>query len=75
MTRRFHPVLVDLILDNGELVRIGCPGQHEDEFMDSINNAIKMADEWSPRQFENCSATYRGIYLERVNMARVVGRA
>lgn len=69
------PIFIDLVLDNGEFVRIECPGRHEDELYESIENAIKLGEEWSPRRFDNCTATYRGIWLERVNMARVVGRA
>ncbi len=65
-------VYVDLVLDNGELVRIECPGKHEDELHESIEHAMKRRDWWSARQFDGCSATYLGVILDRVNMARVV---
>jgi hypothetical protein len=68
------PVILDLVMDNGELVRIDGPGEYEDEIHESIENAMKRRDWWSARQWENCSATYMGHFLDTVNMARVVGR-
>ncbi len=67
------PTLIDLVLDNGEIVRIECPNKHEDECYESIQNAMKRRDWWSTGQFDGCSATMLGLRLERVNMGRVVG--
>lgn len=64
---------IDLVLENGELVRIEYPARHEDEVLDSIGNAMKMGDWWAPGQWEGCTATYIGSRLERVAMRRVVG--
>jgi hypothetical protein len=66
-------VYADLVLDTGELVRIECPGQFEDELYDSLNQCMKRKDEWSPARFEGCNAEFMGHSLSRVNMARVVG--
>lgn len=66
-------VYVDLIMDNGELVRIECPGKHEDELHDSLEHCLKRRDWWSPDQFVDCRAEYLGHLLTRVNMGRVVG--
>jgi len=65
--------LIDLVLDNGELVRIEVPEKHEDEAHDTIENTMKRRDWWSPMQWDGASATYLGHRLDRVNMARVVG--
>lgn len=65
-------VMVDLVLDTGELVRIGCPGKHEDELYESLENAMKIREWWAPGRFDGCSATFLGMSLGRVNMARVV---
>jgi hypothetical protein len=67
-------IFTDLVMDDGNLVRIECPGKFEDEFHDSINTAIKIRAEWAPNRFDGCSATYLGHRLDRVNMARVIGR-
>lgn len=64
---------IDLVLDNGELVRVECPAKHEDQLHDSIANAMKRRDWWSPGQFDGCTAEYLGLQMGRVNMARVVG--
>lgn len=63
----------DLVLDNGELVRIEYPVKYENEFYDSINNTMKIGEWWSPVRFDGCRAEYLGMLLDRVNMRRVVG--
>ncbi len=64
---------IDLVLDSGELVRISCPAKHEDELYETVEHAMKRRDWWSPAQFDGCEATYMGLRMGRVNMARVVG--
>lgn len=66
-------VFIDLVLDNGDLIRVECPTEHEDALYESINNAMKRRDVWSRMQFDGCSADYLGMSIERINMARVVG--
>ena len=63
----------DLMMDNGELVRIEYPDEHQDAFFDSIDNAMKRRDWWSPAQFDGCKVEYLGICLDRVNMNKVIG--
>lgn len=67
------PVYVDLLLENGELVRIECPDQFHDQLYDSLEHSMKRRDWWSTGQFEGCKAEYIGISLDRVNMNKVVG--
>ena len=62
---------IDLVLLNGELVRIECPSKLETELHDSIEHSLKRRDWWSPSQFDKCTATYLGLTLGRVNMAQV----
>lgn len=64
---------IDLVLNTGELVRIECPNKHEDDLYESIENAMKRRDWWSPSRFDGCSATFMGLHIGRVNMAQVVG--
>ena len=47
--------------------------KHKDAFFDSVENAMKRRDWWSPNQFEGCKAEYLGISLDRVNMNKVIG--
>lgn len=63
----------DLVLDTGELVRIQCPAEFEDEFYDSLEHAMKRGDWWAPNRFNGCRAEFLGVGLDRVNMRRVVG--
>jgi hypothetical protein len=64
---------VDLVLDNGELVRVECPDKHDDELFDSLENAMKRGDWWLPECVSaDCRATYLGLYISRVAMSRVV---
>jgi len=65
--------IADLVLDNGELVRLECKDSDQDEFYESIGDCLKRRDWWSPERFVGCKATYLGHYLDRVNMARVIG--
>lgn len=66
-------IFVDLVLDSGELVRIECPSKDEDDLHETLQNAMKRRDWWSPGQFMGCNATFLGLPMDRVNMARVVG--
>ena len=65
-------IYVDLVMDNGELTRIECPDKFEDALHDSLADAMKRRDWWSPERFERCNAMYMGLSVGRVNMARVV---
>ena len=67
-------ICVDLVMDDGNLVRIECPRKYEDELHDTMSAAMKRRDAWSPRQWDGCTAEYLGHRLETVNMARVIGR-
>lgn len=64
---------IDLVLDNGTLVRVEYPAKHEDEVLESIDNARARGDTWSPSSWDGCSASYQGLGLGRVNMNRVIG--
>lgn len=63
---------IDLVMDNGELVRIECPDKYSDECYDSLEHAMKLGNWWSPHQFDGCSATYLGMSVDRVAMKRVM---
>lgn len=67
-------VYVDLVLDTGELVRIEAPNKVEDQLHETLEHAMKRRDWWAPSQFDGCSAEFLGMRMDRVNMARVVGR-
>lgn len=71
---KLEVALVDLVLDNGEIVRIECPGAFEDELHQTIEDRMKRRDWWSPGQWDGCTATFIGLNLSAVNMARVVGK-
>lgn len=66
-------IYIDLVLDTNDLVRIEAPDDIEDEVWDSIKNAMKQRDVWSPAQFEGVKADMNGLFLSRVWMSRVVG--
>ncbi|TVO70898.1 hypothetical protein FHP88_15705 [Sedimenticola selenatireducens] len=66
-------IYIDLVMDNGELVRIECPQKHEDALHDSLEHCLKRRDWWSPNQFDKCTAEYMGLRMDRINMGRVVG--
>lgn len=63
---------IDLVLDNGELVRIELPQKLEDEVREDIDTALRRRDWWSISTIDGCSATFMGLRIDRVNMARVV---
>lgn len=64
---------VDLVMDNGELVRVECPDKFTDELYESLENAMKRRDWWAPSRFEGCNAQYLGLQMDRINMSRVIG--
>lgn len=41
-------IYVDLMLDTGELVRIEAPAGVDDDLYESLENAMKRGDWWSP---------------------------
>lgn len=69
MSKQFQ----DLVLDSGELVRIEYDSKHEDNFYESLENAMKRGDWWSPGQFDGCYMHFMGIAMDRISMRRVVG--
>lgn len=62
----------DLVLDNGQLVRLEIPTKHYDETLDDIDNARARGDWWSPI-YEGVTATYLGHRVGRLDMKRVMG--
>ena len=64
---------VDLLVDNGELIRIEYPAKFEDDLRDALDNARKRNDTWSPAMFDGCSAAYMGLSLTRINMNKIIG--
>jgi hypothetical protein len=64
----------DLLLDNGDIVRLEVPQKFDDEFAAAIENSMKRRDWFSTNQLDGCQATINGIYVERINMARVVAQ-
>jgi hypothetical protein len=61
------------LLDNGQIVQIEYPSEHEDDFWESASNALKRGDRFSMSQWDGANATYLGQHLDSINMARVVG--
>ena len=66
-------VFVDLVLDTGDLVRIECPTEHEDELYDTLDNNMRRGACWSCMMFEGCNMEFLGQHMDRVSMKRVVG--
>lgn len=66
-------IFIDLVLDNNDIVRIEAPKMSEDQLHDSITNAMKRRDWWSPVQFDGCRAELNGLMMNRIAMWRVVG--
>lgn len=64
-------IWIDLLLLNGEIVRIEGKSRNEDEILNTIENAMKRRDWWSVRQWEGTSATLLGVPVDRVNMGQV----
>ncbi|MEY4387666.1 MAG: hypothetical protein RLY20_2949 [Verrucomicrobiota bacterium] len=63
---------IDLVLDNGEIVRVELPEKFEDDVREDIDNALHRRDWWAVRCYDGVSAEFMGMKLDRVNMARVV---
>ena len=63
----------DLLMDNGELVRIEYNDKYMDEFWGNLDNCIKRKDTWSVNTLDGTKASYMGISIERVNTGKVIG--
>lgn len=63
---------IDLLLDNGEIVRVELPAKLETELREDMDNALRRRDWWSIQAADGCSATIMGISVSGVNMGRVV---
>jgi hypothetical protein len=66
------PACIDLVLDNGEIVRIEGPTKYEDEMWQLVEDSMKRRDWMSANRYDGWSASYLGLSIQRVNMARVV---
>lgn len=64
---------IDLVMMNGELVRIECKTEYFDEIMDAIDNARKRNDWWSTGMFEGTRAEYMGLLIDRIDAGKIVG--
>lgn len=67
---------IDLVLDTGDIVRVEVDERDYDAVIDAMNGAMKRRDEW-PKEgvgYIAHSVDLNGLEMDRVNMARVVGR-
>jgi len=64
---------IDLLIDNGEIIRIEYKDKYMDEFTEHLDNCIKRKDRWSASTYEGTKAEYMGIRIESVNTSKVVG--
>lgn len=72
MTAVRSPLLVDLLLDNGSIVRVEIPQAYTDEVLEDITNALKNREWWSVHRYEGTTAAIDGTQVDRVAMSRVV---
>jgi hypothetical protein len=63
---------IDLVLDNGEIIRVTGPIKREDAVREDINNAMRRRDWWLAYGFDGVRAEFMGMSIQRVNMGRVV---
>ncbi len=63
---------IDLMLDDGEIVRIQVPREYFDECLEHIEIAMKQRDWFVSTRWDGCNAKCLGTWVERVNMAKVV---
>lgn len=63
----------DLLLDNGEIVRIEYPTKYTDDVFETLRNAMRRKDTWSVEQFDGASMSYMGLPIRNLNTVRVVG--
>lgn len=64
---------IDLLMENGELVRIEVPDKHADACYEALETSMKRKDWWCPSMFDGAKAEYMGLSINRVAMNKVVG--
>jgi hypothetical protein len=64
---------LDLVIDTGELITVEYIADNMDDIYATLENSMKKKELWSTSQWDLCKATFMGISIERVNMARVIG--
>lgn len=64
-------IYIELLLLNGEIVRIECSRKFEDALYETIENTMKRGDWLCRARFDGCIFTYMGIHIDRVNMRQV----
>jgi hypothetical protein len=64
---------IDLLLDNGEIIRLEAPAKFSDDIHEAITDTMKRRDWLCVERWQGCDATYLGHGIRRINMARVVG--
>jgi hypothetical protein len=63
---------IDLLLDNGDIVRIEVPRKWEDELREGIENTMKRRDWLCASAWEGAQFKINGVVVDRVNMGRVI---
>lgn len=64
---------IDLLLDNGDIARIECLLNEEDEARESIDNAIRSGDMWSSGVIDHCTMKINGVHVSRLSTRRILG--
>ena len=64
---------IDLVTDDGQIVRVECPAKHYDACHDSLTNAMKNRDWWSPNRFEGCKCELNGNLMGHIAMWKIIG--
>lgn len=62
----------DLLLDDGNIIRIKYNIQYEDDFFEDMKDHQAQNQYWSVGIMNDASATWNGIYISEINMKRVV---
>ena len=62
----------DLLLDNGELIRVSFQPQHLDDFYEVLESTMKTKSWLSVGRWDGTTAEYMNNYIFRINMGRVV---
>lgn len=73
MAKEVETESISIILENGEQINVEFPDNIADELFSEMREAQSRDEFWWVGNWTNARAMYKGVYLDHINMKRVIG--
>ena len=73
MAKEVETESILIVLENGEQIDVTFPADIADELLGEMREAQSRDEFWWVGNWTNARAMYKGLYLDHINMKRVIG--